>query len=293
MPGADRERVDRVLRATIVAQWLLIPVAIGVMLAGAGSLPPELQKYAWGEGDLPAGWVLALSLGGSAVWAISTIGVWLRWRPARSLYAISVALGIATQPAWGPQVLDGWTGTINSVAFLLLGATLALLYFSPAAQAFGGALRVGPAVPASTPPRGSLLAGLIFSLLGALALIGVAATLLVGWAVLEMGRVDAAEDEGRAFGPQRTDAACLAEARRRSGEEAVGWRPFTVAPMFLDGCLEKAPATDGFCRDVPPPYDKATDAFVARSCGEEPACSSLMLEVQEHCHKVDPDSDLD
>jgi len=95
------------------------------------------------------GLVLAELAGGAAsLWLWDTL-LLLR-RPARLLYTVAAAAGLAITPLFGPTVEPTWVGTLFDLGTMSSGAILALLYLSPAARHFGRA----PTEPAGAPaPR--------------------------------------------------------------------------------------------------------------------------------------------
>jgi|GEM_PF-4692832 len=288
--------MDRVLRVALVAQWLLAAAGTAADLALAGQLPEALRRHAWDAGPTPPAWALAAGLAALALWLAGSVGLWLRSRPARALYAASLAALLAATPALGPVVSHPVASALYSACLLLQGATLALAYASPAAAAWGGARPATPPYDAASQPRLGLGTALFLAVLGALALVGLAAIAIAAWTGISVERAERAAADGRAFGKGTTEAGCLEKAERRVAPapdepDETHFPPSFVplAPSFLDGCLETAGPTPGFCDGVPPPYEAGAEAWTERRCGDDEsgACALLLLEVQEHCHRGD------
>ncbi len=60
----------------------------------------------------------------------SLIGLWILWWPARLMYSIAIALGLAIMPFYVPTVLSGGATALNEFGTLCEGLILGLLYFS-------------------------------------------------------------------------------------------------------------------------------------------------------------------
>jgi hypothetical protein len=103
-----------------------------------------------------------------------------------------------------------------------------------------------------------------------------------------------AEEAGAAVGAHETEQGCLEKGfeRERSGPSEYGG-----LMSFLEGCLEKAQPTLGFCDSVPPyratmsaDDEKRSQAFRDSLCRKEGftdlGCRAGLKIVQLHCHPL-------
>ena len=67
---------------------------------------------------------------------ISSIGLILFWRPARTLFAFTVIFGLLITPFFGPHVNTGWDTPLEEAASIITGIILALAYYSPLSVLF-------------------------------------------------------------------------------------------------------------------------------------------------------------
>jgi len=128
----------KVLRLLILADAVLVVAAIVSDLATRGMLSPELLRALTEvEEALP----LVLVLGGLLVlvlMVVAWIGLWLFWRPARTIYLASWVLGLLLTIFLGPYIETGITHALESLNSGVGGAILALVYFSEIARRFSG-----------------------------------------------------------------------------------------------------------------------------------------------------------
>ena len=104
-------------------------------------LPEPLRKfeearYSASEADpdviLLSGLFLTLMLS----YAISLIGLWKFWQPARTLFGTTILLSILMTGLGGPYVVTALTNTFAYIESILSGLILALIYFSPIKEFF-------------------------------------------------------------------------------------------------------------------------------------------------------------
>lgn len=275
----------RILRALVVGEWLAVAAGLAVDQCLWGSLPEPLRSYEPSWDSLS--WAVAAPILEILVVLpasiVASIGVFALWRPARSLYTAVTILGLAGLPAFGPAVTSAWSSLLYALSSLATGATLALLYLSPAARHFGKAPPepTGGQAARDLLSSGALLAG--GAALGFLAALGALVLAFLGFGVFVDRASRGASDAGRAYGTSRQDAECFAGARGYEPESA-----FASTSAFLSACLEAASPSDGFCNGVPAPDAKGSYAWqVARCEGDaDPyACAFLQETVQEHCHR--------
>ena len=95
--------------------------------------------------------------------------------------------------------------------------------------------------------------------------------------------------EGKEFGINTENSACLSEAKTRYTDEnemTGGMKEM----MFLSSCLRASKVTPGFCDGVPSARDIAkSQPWQKEQCGgtigpRDVKCSLLMAALQEHCH---------
>jgi hypothetical protein len=278
------DAATRTLRVLAVAEWVFA-LAMGVASLWLwDTLPPALRDWE-GPAELETPWALAIGMLLLPLGLASSIGVFLLWRPARTLFAATSAVGLAITPFFGPSVEPAGVSLFFQLGTLANGAILALLYLSPAARHFGTAAQERDAAGAR-PPR---LAG------AALFAAGVAAGVLVALGVLAAGVAGAgfgmfrayerADQDGRAFGAANTHAACADEARRRMRDAGTFYSFSGLS--FVEACLAAAQASEGFCDEVPASDAPAAGAWrEARCAGDDhyDDCVLVATAVQDHCH---------
>ena len=146
-----------------------------------------------------------------------------------------------------------------------------------------------PAIDATSPRRKPrVLRFLGFSILAALALAGLIFVSLMVWAFYEMGRVEAAQDDARAFAAHADEAACVAETVSRL-EACDGFVCGSEANYFIWECLRHGEPTEDFCRGIPDPEEEANDFEWAKDrCqtvqAEEGTCAAALYRIQQHCY---------
>jgi hypothetical protein len=125
----------RALRFLIVAELLLAIIGGVLTVFTTSLLPEELQAYEQAvaeAGYTTREWVL---LGVGIVLLIlvliSSIGLFVFWRPARLFYLLTLIAGVALAPFYGPYVDAGWGTLFQEAAMIISGVILALIYYSP------------------------------------------------------------------------------------------------------------------------------------------------------------------
>jgi hypothetical protein len=125
----------RALRFLIVAEILLAIIGGVLTVFTTSLLPEELQVYeqAVAEADYTAReWVLlGVGIALLVLVLISSIGLFVFWRPARLLYLMTLIVGVLLAPFYGPYVDAGWGTLFEEVAMIISGVILALIYYSP------------------------------------------------------------------------------------------------------------------------------------------------------------------
>jgi hypothetical protein len=130
----------RVLRILIGVEIAMVIVAIIEVFFERRFLPQPLRHWLQQEADRPITSgeiviaVLVVPLFAAVV--VSWIGLWRLWRPSRRLYLVTVALGIIATMLVGPQVSSGIGWALQTVASIVTGSILALVYFSPLSEVF-------------------------------------------------------------------------------------------------------------------------------------------------------------
>jgi hypothetical protein len=131
-----------VLRTLIVAEVGLVVLSVVGSLLTEVLLPEPLQAYLETEfeGDLTTFEVAMLVAAVPLVilWLVSSIGLFFFWRPARLLYVVTMIFGMLATPFFGPYVDAGLGAMLEDAATIMSGVILALVYFSPVKELFGG-----------------------------------------------------------------------------------------------------------------------------------------------------------
>jgi hypothetical protein len=127
--------IETVLRHLVVWQWIFAGLSILVFQLEAERLPFLLREYAArevlrepGPADALVGWLTLLWSVGSLA---ASVGVWLLRRWARPAFLVMAILGCVLQALLEPSVTTGWSVAAETVAQLLVGVTIGVLYFSP------------------------------------------------------------------------------------------------------------------------------------------------------------------
>ena len=137
--------IESVLRHLVVWQWVFAGLSILIFQLEVAQLPFLLQEYAAREAlrepapaDALVGWLTLL-------WAVGSlaagVGVWLLRRWARPAFLAMASLGCVLQALLEPSVTTGWSVAAETVAQVLVGVTLGVLYFSPVRVRFARAFR--------------------------------------------------------------------------------------------------------------------------------------------------------
>jgi hypothetical protein len=282
----------RWLRILVVVQWAAGLAGMAVASAYANVLPPALHGFESTstlafDSYLSSGFrllALALAVGGSA-------GVVLAWPPARLAYTAGALLTIPTAVLQGHAVAHGHASPFYATSWLAHGTALALLWFSPAAQAFGAAPRA--LAMHSNDAIGRALRGAAMLAVGALAGLGALTIALViagsGYSIL-MYRAQAA---AIAVGEDADYTACVTAALERSGEDGIDW----LDGSFIATCLEVAERNEALCAIVPPLGQRddwahwiEAERWVGKHCSDEPdesACKAIYFTLQYYCHEAE------
>jgi len=127
--------IERVLRHLVVWQWLFGALSILIFQVEVGRLPLMLQEYAALEAarepsaaDAVTGWLALLWAVGSLV---ASVGVFQLRRWSRPLFLVMSVLGCGLQALLEPSVTTSWSVAAETVAQLLVGVTIGVIYFSP------------------------------------------------------------------------------------------------------------------------------------------------------------------
>jgi len=133
----------------------------------------------------------------------------------------------------------------------------------------------------------TLVVALIVALLGAAAVgVGLYVWQRHGRVFVEGGQQSFGE--GRAFGRTSNSRGCLTESIERHRRAASFGELFAVN-LFLRGCLDVAPPTEGFCDGVPRPFEfTRTAEWGHEQCrthglSVERQCGQLFAQVQQYC----------
>ena len=140
--GVNRSAAEQALttlRFFVVAEMVLTGAVLGVDWWLFRWLPPMRldENFELKEIFSPAPVMVdILGLPVMALMAMAWFGVLLAWRPARLLYLISIISSCGLQLLGQPKVIHPWCAAVEYAAVLTSGLVLAMLYFSPAKQAF-------------------------------------------------------------------------------------------------------------------------------------------------------------
>ena len=123
------------LRILVVAEIVLGIISIVVSLLTESSLPEPLRAFLDAESEAEITGremiLLAAAIPLIILLIVSSIGLFLFWRPARILYLITIVTGLLLTPFFGPYVDAGWGTTFQEAAIIVSGIILTLIYFSP------------------------------------------------------------------------------------------------------------------------------------------------------------------
>ena len=134
------DRLTRLYRGALIAEWVLALGAAAVAIATEPLLPPELRDYLDRQASEPltgrdliemAAGVVFLSLAAAA-----TVGLFRFRRWGRRLFVALTLLGFVPIVAMGPTVETGAATAMAETATLLSGIILALVYGSPIRDRF-------------------------------------------------------------------------------------------------------------------------------------------------------------
>lgn len=123
------------LRTLIVVEIVLGIIGGVVSFLTESVLPESLRAYMDAASETNVtGWEMIMFAAGIPLLIaalISSIGLFLFWRPARVLYLIAMIAGVLLTPVFGPFVDAGWGRAFEEAAGVVSGVILALVYFSP------------------------------------------------------------------------------------------------------------------------------------------------------------------
>jgi hypothetical protein len=130
------------LRTLIVAEVGLVVLSVVGSLLTESLLPEPLRAYVETEfeGDITTREVAMIlaAIPLVVLWLVSSIGLFFFWRPARFLYVVTMIFGLLATPFFGPYVDAGLGAMLESAGTIISGVILALVYFSPVKELFGG-----------------------------------------------------------------------------------------------------------------------------------------------------------
>jgi hypothetical protein len=131
----DIGRLKMFLRVLIVGEIVFGVLSLVVSAFTQVTLPEPLREYLELEAQAPITkrdlFLLAFGVLLLVMVLISSIGLFVFWRPARLLYLIATVFGVVITPLLGPAVRTGWDTPLEETASITAGAILALVYFSP------------------------------------------------------------------------------------------------------------------------------------------------------------------
>jgi hypothetical protein len=123
------------LRTLIVAEIVIGIISIVVSSFTESTLPEPLRAFseAQTESEITTRGVamIAAAIALIILLLVSSIGLFFFWRPARILYLLTLILGIAMTPFFGPYVDAGLGTAFEDIAVVISGVILGLVYFSP------------------------------------------------------------------------------------------------------------------------------------------------------------------
>lgn len=123
------------LRTLIVAEIGTMILASVVSLRTESSLPEPLRAFmkAEAERDITgADAIVAVGACGYLLLScVSSVGLFVFWRPARILYPLTIGLGMVLTPLCGPYVDTGWADLLSDTSFLISGMIIVCIYFTP------------------------------------------------------------------------------------------------------------------------------------------------------------------
>jgi len=132
--------LEKLIRSSLIIQWVLIALFIIITFIEAINLPPLLEEYVrlkenenQSSVEMIGTILMIISL---LIYLISSIGVFNFKKWSRSLYLWSYILGIFAIPFWGITIMTPYSYVIGEVMTLFIGITLAILYFSEVKEHF-------------------------------------------------------------------------------------------------------------------------------------------------------------
>jgi double zinc ribbon protein len=124
----------------LLRTFILIQIPIGFLLGAAGFLlnrnaSPEIQsllayKDSIRPGAMPLGIAVLIAL------LVANVGLYLFWRPARTLYLVATIGALLASLYLGPFVNPGPADFLETALDAVGGIILGLVYFSPVKEAF-------------------------------------------------------------------------------------------------------------------------------------------------------------
>jgi len=122
-------------RTVVVAQLVATILADWATQATRTALPSPLREFTLAQ-PAPAPWLIGMGVVMIALTLITTVGLFRFWSPARPMYLASMALAYLVAPLAPVVVQTAFASTLFSLAALLAGLMVGLMYFSPAASEF-------------------------------------------------------------------------------------------------------------------------------------------------------------
>jgi hypothetical protein len=123
------------LRTLIVMEIVLGFTSVVVSFITEPMLPEPLRAFVNAESEeaITAYDMILLAFGIPLIllFLVSSIGLFLFWRPARILYVVTIVAGFVLTPIFGPYVDAGWGRIFEDAAVVVSGVILGLVYFTP------------------------------------------------------------------------------------------------------------------------------------------------------------------
>ena len=131
---------EKLIRISIIIQLVLLLLSMIIGLFEGHHLPPLLNEYLSlkENAELSSVQSIALIFGVIALlgYFIACIGVFKFKIWSRSLYLWSNVLGLLSLPFWGITIMTPFSYLCDEGATVLIGITIAFLYFSESKEQF-------------------------------------------------------------------------------------------------------------------------------------------------------------
>lgn len=123
-----------ILRRLLLLEIALLIFVVILEFTQPGSLPPLLQQYLWNEQEAPLSITDGLFLGFGVplviLYVVAWVALWKNWRSGRRLYTFGCVGAILLNLLAGPTIYSAFSSTLDTVAAIVTGAILGMLYFS-------------------------------------------------------------------------------------------------------------------------------------------------------------------